>query len=104
LDPIARPTQPARGGRDSCAIRRPAADSAISVAGLFSRVAALSALSTHQLAPCRYEGGRAEKNSHAAAFARNSSSAAGSSPALSRCSYEEMPERSWARASNAPPP
>src|SRR5438309_11471047 len=55
---------------------------------LLTLVSAFFALTTHQMAAFRYEGGCFWKNSHALLFARNRRSAAGASSTAFLCSYE----------------
>jgi hypothetical protein len=67
---------------------RPLAESSISLASRRSRVSSLFALTTHQTAALRYEGGRAVQKSQAARLARRRSSYSAGNYVASRCSYE----------------
>src|SRR5438132_4542429 len=63
-------------------------ESRMSSPSLLTLVSALFALTTHQMAAFRYEGGCFWKNSHAFLFARNCRLSAASNSGASLCSYE----------------
>jgi len=65
---------------------RPAAESAIRVRSRRSRVSGFLALTTQKIAVRWYQGGRARKNAHAAASARNARARAAGKRAGFRCS------------------
>ena len=69
-------------------MRRPWAESSISVASRRARVSGRFALTTQKMAVCRYPCGWDEKNSQAPAWARNRASCSASSFASCRFSYE----------------
>ena len=85
---MARPPRALSSLYASGGTRRPSAEHSISVASRFARVSGRLALTTQNVAVCRYEADWAENHAHPPSLPRNAVSCSASNAASWRRSYE----------------